>query len=81
MSYYIFPLSFSWGPCFASVKHMPCFPMVQWNLPANAEDARDTSSILGSGRSPVVGNGNLLQYSCLENSMDRGTWQLRSMGL
>ena len=42
------------------------------NLPANAEDTRDTGSIPGSGRSPGVGNGNLLQYSCLENSMDRG---------
>ena len=37
-------------------------------------DARDTGSIPGSGRSPGGGNGNLLQYSCLENSMDRGTW-------
>ena len=39
------------------------------NLPA---DAGDIVSIPGSGRSPGVGNGNLLQYSCLENSMDRG---------
>ena len=31
-------------------------------------------SIPGSGRAPGVGNGNLVQYSCLENSMDRGTW-------
>ena len=36
--------------------------------------ARDTGSIPGSGRSPGEGNGNLLQYSCLENSMDRGAW-------
>ena len=42
------------------------------NLPANAGDARDTGSIRGSGRSPGVGNGNPFQYSCLENSMDRG---------
>ena len=41
------------------------------NPPANAGD-RDAVSIPGSGRSPGVGNGNLLQYSCLENSMDRG---------
>ena len=40
--------------------------------PVNAGDTRDVGSILGSGRSPGVGNGNLLQYSCLENSMDRG---------
>ena len=45
------------------------------NLPANAGDARDMSSIPGSGRSPGGGNGNPLQYSCLENSMDRGAWQ------
>ena len=37
-------------------------------------DARNIGSIPGSGRSPGVGNGNPLQYSCLENSMDRGTW-------
>ena len=42
---------------------------------ANAEDARDISSILGLGRSPGGGNGNLLQYSCLENPTDRGIWQ------
>ena len=45
------------------------------NLPANAGDARDESLIPGLGRSPGGGNGNLLQYSCLENSMDRGAWQ------
>ena len=39
--------------------------------PANAGDSRDTSSIPGLGRSPGGGNGNPLQYSCLENSMDR----------
>ena len=42
------------------------------NLPANVGDARDAGSILGSARSPRVGNGNLLQYSYLENSMNRG---------
>ena len=44
------------------------------NLPADAGDARDAGSILGLGKSLAVGNGNLLQYSCLENSMDRGAW-------
>ena len=44
------------------------------NLPANAEDARDEDLISGSGRSPEVENGNPLQYSCLENPMDRGAW-------
>ena len=43
------------------------------NLPANAGDIRDMGSILGLGISPGKGNGNTLQYSCLENSMDRGT--------
>ena len=42
------------------------------NLPASAGDARDTGSIPGSGRSPEGGNGNPLQYSCLENPMNRG---------
>ena len=42
------------------------------NPPASAGDA---SSIPGSGRSPGKGNGNLLQYSCLENPIDRGAWQ------
>ena len=41
------------------------------NQPANIGD---TGSISGSGRSPGEGNGNPLQYSCLENPMDRGAW-------
>ena len=42
----------------------------------NAEDAGDTGSIPGSGRSPGGGHGNPLQYSCLENTpMDRGAWR------
>ena len=45
------------------------------NLPANAEDARNTGSIPGSVRSLGVGNGNPLQFSCLGNSMDRGAWR------
>ena len=42
------------------------------NPPASAGDMRDTGLILGSGRFLGVGNGNPLQHSCLENSMDRG---------
>ena len=42
------------------------------NPPANAGD---TGSIPGSGKSPGEGNGNPLQYSCLENTMDREVWQ------
>ena len=44
------------------------------NLPANAEDARDVGSLPQSGRSPGIGNSNPLQYSCLDNPMDRGAW-------
>ena len=45
------------------------------NPPASARDARDLGLTPGLGRSPGGGNGNLLQYSCLENPMDRGAWQ------
>ena len=45
------------------------------NPSANAGDIRDRVSIPGSGRSLREGNGNLLQYSCLGNPMDRGAWQ------
>ena len=48
--------------------------LVVKNPSANAGDIRDVDSIPGSGRSPGDGNGNPLQYSCLENSMDRGAW-------
>ena len=51
------------------------------NLSASAGDTRDMSLNPGSGRSPGVGNGNLLQDSCLENSMDKGADELQSMGL
>ena len=44
------------------------------NLPANAGDKKDVGSVPGSGRSLGGGCGKPLQYSCLENSMDRGTW-------
>ena len=55
---------------------MKGFPgsIVLKNPPANAEDARDTGLIPGLGKSPGVGNGNPLQYSCLENSMDKEAW-------
>ena len=45
------------------------------NPPANAGDVRDAGSIPGSGRSPGGGHGNPLQFSCLENPMDKGAWQ------
>ena len=51
------------------------------NLPINAGDAGDAGSILGSGRSPVRGNGSPLQYSRLENPLDRGAWWARVHGV
>ena len=51
--------------------------LVVKNLPANAGDVRDASSIPGSGR----GHSNSLQYSCLENSMDRGAWKATVHGI
>ena len=54
-----------WGlPWWLSGKESPC----------NAGDAGDMGSIPGSGRSPGVGNGHPLQYSCLGNPMDREAW-------
>ena len=47
---------------------------------ASACNAGDPGSIPGLGRSPGEGNGNPLQYSCLENPMDRGAWQAMSTG-
>ena len=51
------------------------------NPPANAGDGGDAGLIPASGRFPGVGNGNPLQYSCLENSMDRGFGGLQSLGV
>ena len=51
------------------------------NLLASAGNARDRGSIPGWGRSPGGGNGNPLQYSCLENSVDRGTWEATVHGV
>ena len=59
------------------VYGLPKWCMVK-NLSANAGDM---DLIPGSGRSPVGGNGNLLQYPCLENSMGRGAWQTTVHGV
>ena len=48
--------------------------LVEMNLPANAGDVRDAGLISGLRRCPGGGNGNPLQYSCLENPMHRGAW-------
>ena len=46
------------------------------NWPISAGDIREAGSISGSGRSPGGGHGNALQYSCLEDPMDRGAWRV-----
>ena len=51
------------------------------NSPANTGDLRDTGSIPGLGRFPGEGNGNLLQYSWLGNTMDRGAWRATVHGV
>ena len=51
--------------------------LVVKSLSANAGDIRDKGSIHGLGRSPGGGHGNPLQYSCLENPMDKGAWQVK----
>ena len=57
-----------------------CLLVIKYEFPggsdgkASAYNVGDLGSIPGSGRSPGEGNGNLLQYSCLKNPMDRGAW-------
>ena len=55
--------------------------LVVKNRPANAGDRRDSGSIPGSGRFPGGGHGNPLQYSCLENPLDRGAWRATVHGV
>ena len=50
------------------------------NMPVNVGDAGDAGLILGSGRSPGVGNGNPLHYSCLENPVERRAWRATVLG-
>ena len=61
------------------------FPIVRSQLSSDSKEsafnAEDLSAILGLGRSPAEGNGNPLQYSCLENPMDRGVWQATVHGV
>ena len=66
-----------------SLNHFMAFPMalVVKNLPANAGDAGDPGSIPGSGRSPGGGHDNPLQYSCLENPVNRGAWRATVHGV
>jgi len=51
----------------------PCGAVVK-NLPASTGDEKDSDSVSGLGRSPGAGNGSPFQYSCRENSVDRGAW-------
>jgi len=51
------------------------------NLPASSGGSRGKNLVPGPGRQPGEGNGNLLQYPCLENPMDRGAWQAADLGV
>ena len=68
---------------YAILFYRDCFPggAVIKNPPANAGDTGDAGSIPGWGRSPGVGNVNLLHYSCLKNPMDRGVWRATVPGV
>ena len=76
-------LIISWQQSGGKISKNMDFPggvVVVKNLPSISGDSGDAGLISRSGRSPGGGNGNPLQYSCLENSMDRGAWRLQSMG-
>ena len=62
----------SWGQRERRFKAETSFSQIVKNPSANAGNRRDAGWITGSGRSPGVGNGKALQYSCLENTMDKG---------
>ena len=74
-------LVFLWSTFALTHRHMAPrasqVALVVKNLPANAGDVRDSGLLSGSGRSPGGRHCNPLQYSCLENPVDRGTWQAR----
>ena len=69
------------------IMHVYIIPSLQLGFPRGSDDkesavnAGDPGSIPGLGRSPREGNGYPLQYSCLENSMDRGAWQATVHGI
>ena len=72
---------------YTSKQNITCPQRASWvalvvkNPPANARDAGDRGSNPGLGRSPCGGNGSPLQYSCLENPVDRGTWWATARGV
>ena len=67
--------------CLLGVELASQVALVVKNPPANAGDIRDAGLIPGSGRSPGGGHGSPLQYSCLENPMDRGAWRATVHGV
>ena len=70
----------SWTEGESQCPQQPCdMGLESWKILAPAEPAGDLGSISGLGRSPGEGNGNPLQYSCLENSIDK-LGGLQSMG-
>ena len=77
------------GKTFLEQRHLSQDPgdnrlqvgVVVKNPPANTGNIRDLDSIPGSGRSPGGGHGNPLQYSCLQNPMDRGAWRAAVHGV
>ena len=70
MNRHIHKMPLSWGKTTGAFQEA----LVVKNPPASTGDLRDTGSVPGSGRCPGGGRGNPLQYSCLENPMDRGAW-------
>ena len=67
--------------CILSLENKNCGPPNGSDDKEFACNAGDQDSIPGSGRSPGEGNGNPLQYSCLVNSRDRGTWKVKVLGV
>ena len=74
-----FPQTLNFLFCIGGVGQ--CFPGGSDSKKKSACNAEDPGSISGSGRFPGEGNGYPLQYSCLENSMDRGTWWAAVLGV
>ena len=75
--------TFSLGNIYNTIRLGEGFPggTVGKNLLANARDAGNMGSVLGSGISPRGGNSSPLQYSCLDNPMDRGAWRATVHGV
>ena len=74
----IYRLPFQFVDYFLKVSQVA---LVVKKLSASADDVREVSSVRGLGRSPGGGHGNPLQYSCLENPMDRGAWEATVHGV